>query len=137
MKKNTILYIIWAVLYCACVGFSFAEPTNIGGKAFLIVLSVAFFVPPYVMAYQAQKKDDRKTIKTLRLICIGILVLALILLVLNILSVNYSARTGLVLYVLLAMFAPPLACADQYALSLFLWACLLMLTLQRPSPYQK
>ena len=137
MKKNTILYIIWAVLYCACVGFSFISEPTAGERVFLIVLSAGFFVPPYALVYESIKKQDRKAIKTLRLICICVLVLALILLVLNILSVNYSARTGLVLYVLLAMFAPPLACAEQYALSLFLWACLMMLTLQRSSPYQK
>ena len=137
MKKHTILYIVWAVLYCACVGFSFVDPDNAGEKAFLVLLSVGFFVPPYILVFRAKKQENRKTVKILRWICIGVLALSLVLLTLNILSVKFSSQTGLLLYVMLAMFAPPLACARQWALSLFLWACLMMLTRQKQCPCQK
>ena len=129
MKKNTILYIVWAVLYCACVGFSFVSNRNLGGKIFLIGLNLVFYVPPFVLAIKA--------LKTLRWISVSVLVLATVMLVLNILSVKFSARVGLIMYVLLAVLAPPLACAQQFALSLFLWACLLMLTIQKQRPYHK
>lgn len=137
MKKNTVVYIVWAVLYCACVGFSFVKPSNGGGEAFLVALSIAFFVPAYILAFQAKKQENRKVLKTLRWISIGVLAMAMVLLALNILSVKFSAQTGLLLYVMLAMFAPPLACAEQWALSLFLWAVLMMLTLQKKCPCQK
>lgn len=136
MKKNTSLYIVWAVLYCACVGFSFASPTNAGGKAFLVILSLGFFVPPYILLFQAKKQENRKVIKTLRWISVGVLVMSALLLALNILSVKFSADAGLTMYVLLAMFAPPLACGQQWALGLFLWACLMMLTRQKKCPCQ-
>ena len=135
--KKTVLYSIWGVLYCACVGFSFVSPTNAGGKAFLVILSLGFFVPPYILLFQAKKQENRKVIKTLRWISISVLVLAMILLALNILSVKFSAQTGLLVFVMLAMLAPPLACAQQFALCLFLWACLMMLTLQKKCPCQK
>lgn len=137
MKKHTILYIVWAVLYCACVGFSFVNPDNAGEKAFFVLFSVVFFVPPYILVFQAKKQENRKVIKTLRWISISVLALAMVLLVLNILSVKFSAEAGLLVFVLLAMFAPPLACGQQFALSLFLWACLMMLTLQKKCPCQK
>ena len=136
MRKR-MLYIVWAVLYCACVGFSFVSAPNTVAQVFLVALSIGFFVPPYILVFQAKKQENRKAIKTLRLVCIGVLVLAMILLALNIVSVKFSSGTGLLLYVLLAMFAPPLACCQQWALGLFLWACLLMLTLQKQCPCQK
>ena len=137
MKKNTGLCILWVVLYCACVGFSFVSNRNLGGKIFLIGLNLMFFVPPFVLAFRALKEENRKALKTLRWICISVLVLATVTLVLNIVAVKFSATVGLVMYILFAVLAPPLACANQWALSLFLWACVMMLTLQKRRPYQK
>ena len=136
MKKR-YLYILWAVLYCACVGFSFARTTNTGGRVFQVLLSLAFFVPPYVRVFQAKKEENRKAIKTLRWISIGVLVMSMVLLALNIASVKFPTRAGTVLFVLLTILAPPLACGQQFALSLFMWACLMMLTLQKQCPCQK
>ncbi len=137
MKKNTILYIVWAVLYCACVGFSFVSHRNLGGKIFLMGLNLLFFVPPFVLVIRAAKEKNRKALKTLRLVCIVVLALSMILLSLNIMSVKMPTRAGTVLFVLLAILAPPLACANQWALSLFLWACVMMLTFPGIFPDQK
>ena len=137
MRKNTILYIVWAVLYCACVGFSFVGDPTAGEKAFLLIFSIAFFVPPFMLVFRARKEESRKTLLALRLVSLGVLVLTVVFLVLNILSVNMSSQAGLVLYVLLAMFSAPMLCAQYWFVSLFLWACLLMLTLQKPCPCQK
>ena len=135
--KKSVLYIVWGILYCACVGFSFVEATTGGEKAFLVALSLLFFVPPFCLLFQARKEESRKTLLALRLVSGGILLLSLILLVLNFLSVYFSAHTGLVLYVLLVMFTAPMVCGQYWFLSLFLWACLFMLTLQKKCPCQK
>jgi len=137
MKKNTILYSIWAVLYCACVGFSFVKDPTAGEKAFLVALSLAFFIPPFYLVFRARKEKSRKTLLALRLVSVLVLVLSLILLVLNFLSVYFSAKTGLVLYVLLVMFSVPMVCIQYWVLGLFLWASLLMVTLQGRRPCQK
>ena len=34
--KKSVLYIIWAVLYCACVGFSFVDPAAAGEDRILL-----------------------------------------------------------------------------------------------------
>ena len=137
MKNKTALYILWGVLYCACVGFGFVKEPTAGEKVFLTALSVGFFVPPFCIAFQAKKEESRKTLLALRLVSIVVLALSLILLVLNFLSVYFSAQTGLVLYVLLVMFTAPMVCAQSWFLSLFLWAALMMLTLQTQRPCQK
>ena len=137
MKKNTVLYIIWAVLYCACVGFSFVGETTVGEKAFLIALSVLFFVPPYWLYVLAKKENNRKTLLVLRLISIIVLALVPILFFLNVLSVNYTATFGLVVFVLFTMFSPPLLTSQTWIIPLFLWAVLMMLTLPKRCPCQK
>lgn len=137
MKKSTVCYIVWAVLYCVCVGLGFvADPTG-GEKAFLVAVSLLFFVPPFYLLWQAKKENSRKTLLALRLISIGVLALTLIFLILNFLSVYFSAEAGLVLYVLLVMFSAPMICGQYWVLSLFLWACILVISLQKPRPGQR
>ncbi len=135
--KKSVLYILWGVLYCACVGFGFVKDPTEGEKIFLVALAMGFFIPPFYLAMEAKKEESRKTMLALRLISGSVLALSVILLVLNFLSVYFSARTGLVLHVLLVMFTAPMVCGQYWFLSLFLWACLLMISLQNTSPYQK
>lgn len=136
--KKSVVYILWAVLYCICVGLGFTENPEGFGKFLLTASSVIFFLPPFYLIFRARKENDRKTVLVLRLTSIVILCFSLILLVLNFLSVYFSAQAGLVLYVLLVMFTAPMVCSQYWALSLFLWACVLMLTLKpENSPAQK
>ena len=136
MNKKKILYIVWAVLYCVCVGLGFVSNPTGGEKVFLIALSIGFFLPPYWLYFLARKENSRKTLLVLRLCSIGILALTLIFLVLTFLSVNFSDRAGFVLGVLLTMFSAPMICSQIWVVPLFLWAVLLMLTLQK-HPYQR
>lgn len=134
--KKSVIYAIWGALYCLCVGLGFVSATGMG-RILLGLAGLAFFVPPFYLLWQARKEENRKTVMVLRLVSAAVLALSMILLVLNFLSVYFSAHAGLVLYVLLVMFTPPMACMQSWALSLFLWACLLMLTLQKQHPYQR
>ena len=132
--KKSVIYILWAVLYCICVGLGFTEDPEGFGKFLLTASSVIFFLPPFYLVWQARKENDRRTVLVLRLISSLILAFSLVLIVLNFLSVYFSAQTGLVLYVLLVMFTAPMVCSQYWALSLFLWACVLMLSLQKFKP---
>ena len=136
MNKKKVLYIVWAVLYCLCVGLGFVQNPTAGEKVFLLTLSIGFFVPPYWLYVIAKKENSRKTLLALRLISIGVLALTLLFLILTFLSVNFSQQTGLVLGVLLTMFSAPMICSQVWVLPLFLWAVLMMLTLQK-HPYQR
>ena len=136
MNKRKVLYIVWAVLYCVCMGLGFVPNPSTGETVFLVALSMVFFVPPYWLYFLARKENSRKTVLVLRLISIGILALTVLFLILTFLSVNFSERAGLVMGVLLTMFSAPMVCSQIWVLPLFLWACLLMLTLQK-HPCQK
>ena len=128
MKKR-VVFAIWAVLYVLCAGLGFVTPATGFAKAMLTGAALLFFVPGFYLAYLAKKENDRKALLALRLISGGILALSLVFLVLNFLSVYFSAQTGLTLYVLLVMFSAPMVCSQVWVLSLFLWACILMTTL--------
>lgn len=129
--KRWVTYTAWAALYALCVGFGFVTPASGLAKALLIGLGFVFFLPPYYLAWQATKGKDRKTMLVLRLISGSVLALSLLFLILNFMAVNFSAHTGLVLHVLLVMFSAPMVCGQVWVASLFLWACLLMVSLRR------
>ena len=120
--KKSLLYSLWAVLYCLCVGLGFVDEAYGFGKFMLVLTGILFFLPPAVLVWQAWKEKDRRTLKILRLISLVVLILALVLLVLNLLSVNLTSQAGLVLHVLLVMFTAPMVCIQYWALGLFLWA---------------
>ena len=130
LVKKSYVYIAWGVLYAICVGLSFVAPESGFEKALLVLCGLIFFLPPAYLLWRAGKENCRKTLLILRLLSIGVLALSTALLMLNMLSVYWSPRTGLVLYVLLVMFAPPVGCIQSWALSLFLWACVLMVTIR-------
>ena len=128
------LFILWAVLFglCAALGF-LPEPEGPLGTA-LTVLSVFSFLPPALLIHQAGKQADHHTlllIRNLSALSLGLtLVLTLILLMLNFWSALGSETLGAILYGLLVVVSSPMICSGQWALSLFLWACLLMVSLR-------
>lgn len=135
--KKSIIYTAWGVLYCLCVGFGFIPNPQGLGKALLVAVSLLFFVPPFYLLWLAKKENRCKTVTALHLLSICVLALSLVLLVLNFLSVNFSAQTGRLLFVALVMFSAPMVTSQYWALSLFLWAVLMMLTLPKKRPCQR
>lgn len=126
--KKTVLYIVWACLYVLCVGLGTLEEPAGFGKAVLVLIGLGFFVPGFWLAAENAKAADRKGMGALRIICICSLSLTLAAIVGNFLSANASASVGKALYDVLALVSAPMLCIRYWALSIFLWACLLMTT---------
>lgn len=125
--KRKILYPLWAVLFILCAGLGFIpEPEAITAKA-LSVLSVAFFVPPALLLYRSEKQDAL-LIRNLSALS---LTLTLVLLILNFLLAFSSETLGQILHYVLIIVSCPMICSGHWALSLFLWACLLMASLKQ------
>lgn len=140
--KKTLIYIAWSVLYILCAALGFAQEQEGFGKFLFAATGIIFFLPPFYLVFRSRKEKDWKTVRILRFISICVLSLSLVLIVLNFLSVYFSAYTGLFLHVLLVLFTVPMICSQYWALALFLWACLLMVSLQKfssdeNSPVQK
>ena len=129
MKKNVLLP-LWGGLFVLCAGLGFIPEPEGAAAALLTVLSVLFFVPPALLLYQADKDADTHTIVLIRNLSMLSLILTAVVLILNFLSATGGEFVGNVLHYLLVIVSAPMICSGYWALSLFLWACLLMASLQ-------
>ena len=129
MNKKT-LFILWAVLFIVCAGLGFIpEPAGML-KIFLFLFSLVFFLPPALLLYLSIRSQDSYSLKLIRNLSALSLISTLILMVLNIASVQWSAAAGNILHSVLTIVSSPMLCCGNWFLSMFLWACLLMVTLK-------
>ena len=124
--SNKLLYVLWAVLFIICAALGFIpEPEGALGSALRLV-SVVFFLPPAAILHRAGKSGDPNPVKLVCALAGLSLGLTAGLLVANVLSVAASEAVGTALYYLLVIVSAPMVTCGYWALSLFLWACLLL-----------
>ena len=127
--KEAVLYGIWAAMYVAAVLLSLVNHAQGVGLVLIQIYSVAFFIPGAILAVKALKEKNKTQLKRLRVISILSLALTVVLLVANFLSVGGSAQLGRILNSFLILVSAPMLICFNWAVSLFLWACLLMVTI--------
>ena len=125
--KRKILYPLWAVLFILCAGLGFIPEPEATTAKVLSVLSVAFFVPPALLLYRTEQQDAL----LIRNLSVLSLTLTLVLLILNFLLAFSSETLGQILHYVLIIVSCPMICSGHWALSLFLWACLLMASMNQ------
>ena len=124
--NKTSYYTLWAGMFILSAGLSFIpEPAGFL-KFCLVVLSLAFFLPPTLLLRQAREKGDALTIQTVRNLAFVSLALTLVLIIANFMSLQASETVGTLLYILLCIVSAPMVCAQYWVLSLFGWACLMI-----------
>ena len=129
---NRILYIIWAVLYVLCIVFSaIAEPVG-GWLIPELVLSLVFFVPPAMLLYRGVRNSHGFTLRLIRNLSIAVLAATTVTLCMTFLSVGMRADAGfgVFLQILLMIVSAPMLCSPVWGISLFFWACLMMICFQ-------
>lgn len=126
--KRPILYCLWGFFYVVCGLLGNLEHPEGFRAVAMTLLSIGFFVPPALLLADGWKKEDKKLIRTIRYISLSSLVLTLGFLIANIAVVGASEQAGNVMYQLLIYVSVPMVCSRYYALSMFLWACLLFAT---------
>lgn len=128
-KRNNKLYIAWGILFIvsALLGF-IPEPDGLV-KALLVLLGVGFFVPGGLLLYYAAKEQDMATMGCIRNLSLISLCTTFVLLLANFYSFFLTEAAGDYLYGLLVIASAPMVCGQFWAMSLFLWACLLMASL--------
>ncbi len=128
MKKKS-LFTLWGSMFSLCAGLGFIpEPTGVLRSA-LTVLAIACFLPPALLVRQAAKEADTHTLKLVRNFSALSLGLTAALLVLSFLTAVGPEILGNVLYYVLIIVSSPMVCSGYWVLSLFLWACLLMVSM--------
>lgn len=120
-----VLKALWAgmFIFCAILGF-IPEPEGLN-KWMLTFFSLLFFLPAGFLLWQSYQAGDRKELALIRNLSILSLSVTVVVLVINMLSVLFSETVGNVLYWVLIVVSSPMVCSQIWALSLFLWACLL------------
>ena len=121
MTKRT-LFALWGCLFILCAGLGFLPEAS----WWMTALAVLFFVPPAVLLYRARKEKDERTRLLIRNLAAFSLGLTVVLLVVTFLTALSSETLGTAIHCLLTVVSTPMLCSGHWALSLFLWACLLM-----------
>ena len=116
------LYMLWAGLFVLCAGLGFIPEPEGPLKITLTIISLVFFLPPAWLLYRGDV-SDAKLVCNLSALSLG---LTLILLILNFLTALQSDFLGQVLHYTLVIVSSPMICSGHWAMSLFLWACLLI-----------
>lgn len=127
---NQRITMIWAFLYGVCAALGFIPNPAGALSGLMIVLSVAFFIPPAILVYRGVKTRDFVLLKKIRYVSLIWLALTMALIILNFLSVEASEAAGKVLYWLLILVSSPMICSQMWVVPIFLWGCLLTVCLQ-------
>ena len=127
MKRST-LWLLWGVFYIICAGLGFIPQPEGIVRAMLFVLSLLFFVPPGVLLYEARRHSDRALLRRLRILALASLILTQLMLIANILAAPYSEELGTAMHILLGLVSAPMFCSNYFAVPLFLWAVVLIMS---------
>lgn len=127
-KTNKILFALWAGLFIICAGLGFIPEPEGALRLFLTALAILFFLPPAVLLYRARANADKALCRLLHFLAALSLSATLALLILNLLSALRSEFLGKLLHYILIIVSSPMICGGNWAMSLFFWACLLVIS---------
>lgn len=129
MKKST-LFALWGGLYILCAALGFIRLPAPPVKILSRILALCSFVPPAWLLYLSRQNADWAAVKVIRNLCALSLLLTLVLLIMTIISAAGPVLLGNLLNSVLIIVSSPMMACGHWALSMFLWACLLMVSLQ-------
>ena len=121
-------FILWGVLFAICAGLGFVPQPEGAVKALMILLSFGFFAVGGWILRDACREGDRGTLALVRMLSLASLIATLVMLIANFLSIFVSQTLGNVLHYMLIVVSSPMFCAPTWAVSLFLWACLMVVS---------
>jgi len=125
MKQRT-LYTLWAAAFILCAGLGFIPEPGKNLQVLMTLVSALFFLPPVLLLCASARQQDTHTPKLIRNLSALSLGVTLAALILNFLTALRSDFLGRVLHYILVIVSSPMICSGHWAMSLFLWACLLM-----------
>ena len=129
------LWIFWGFMYGICAVCSFiSKSSDVSYTNFLLMLlAMAFFIPPALLLAYSVKKKRNKPIKMVRNLSIASLALTTVMFILTVATAN-AGVLGQVSECVLAFVSVPMACSPIPLVGIFGWACLLMASLNYLTP---
>ena len=128
MKKQH-LFALWGGLFILCAALGFIPVPSTAAQILMTILSIAFFIPAGLLLHLSYTSGDREISLLIRNLSAASLVLTVILIISNFLSVLAPVMLGNILHSILIVVSTPMICSGYWALSLFLWACLMIASL--------
>ena len=125
MNKKTF-FILWGALFVLCAGLGFLPEPGGVLKGAMTAASALFFLPPFLLLYRADR-DTALLIRNLSALSLGV---TLVTLILNFVLAVSSETLGKILHYILVVVSAPMVASGYWVLSLFLWACVLMVSLK-------
>ena len=125
------LYILWGGLFglTAVLGLLFPGVENGVGLFFLRLVTLLFFLPPWMILAKARIEGLVFHVRLLRYLSLASLAFTLLLFCAGILTAVGNPELGDLIHVLMAIVCAPLVCSNFYVLPMFLWATVLAATL--------
>jgi len=127
---NKYLYYIWAGLYALCAGLGFISSAEGFLYGLLVLIAIGFFIPPAILLHRGIKNGNVGTVRLICALSAVSLCATLALIILNLMTVGSTAAIGKAFYWVLVVVSAPMVCGRVWGISLFLWACLLMVCLR-------
>lgn len=124
--KQKALFVLWGGLFILCAGLGFIPQPEGFLRGLMTAAALGFFLVGWLILYRADKTGDRDSLLLVRNLSLLSLGLTLLLLVFSFLTLNVSQRMGDLVHVILVIVSSPMICSGYWALSMFLWACLLL-----------
>ena len=127
MNKK-LLFTLWGALFAICAGLGFVAEPGTALKILMSMFALGFFAVGGWILWQAREQKDLATVALIRGLSAASLVTTLVMLIVNFLSVFTSQWLGNFLHYVLVIVSCPMFCAASWATSLFLWACLMVVS---------
>lgn len=124
--KNRVLFASWGVLFILCAALGFIPEPQSALRGLLTAVSVLFFLPPALLVRDGRKTKNVPLLALVRNLSLLSLGLTVLLLILCFLTAFQTQTLGTFLHAVLTVISSPMLCSGHWAMSLFLWACLLV-----------
>ena len=125
MKPKT-LFALWGGLFVLCAARGFVNTASTASQVLRTVLSITFFLPGALLLRLSKETGNRDIALLVRNLSAASLILTAVLLIANFLSVFAPKLLGDILHGMLIVVSAPMICSGYWALSMFLWACLMI-----------
>ncbi len=123
--KTKHYWLCWLYLYILCAVLSFLPEPEGFWWWLMLVIGLLFFAPGIALVYQADVRDRLQVVNTVKKVSIIALAVDVFLICINIASTLLPDAWGLVLQWMLNIFASPMGCGQNPALTMFGWAFIL------------
>ena len=121
-----LLYALWIVMFAVTAWLGFVPAGDETTANVYRILTGLFFLPPWMIMLKARNEGVMKHCQVVKYLCLASLGTTVVLMALNVLSINWSEAMGTALNAALTIVSAPMMCGQGYFLSLFMWGTLLM-----------